>query len=190
MSWIWTGMLAVSVLCALLTGQGGLLAGAAIEGAQRAVTVGLSIAGPLCLWSGFGALMQKTGISACLTRLLHPVLSRLFPNAYHEEQTAGYISANVTANLLGLGNAATPMGIAAVRQMKRQSGTETATDEMCRFIVLNTASIQILPTTAASLRAASGAAHPFDILPAVWITSVCAAAAGLGAARLLQGRHR
>lgn len=190
MSFVWTGMLLASVVCALLTGQESALASAALEGAQKAVTVGLSIAGPLCLWSGFGALMQKTRLSAALTRLLRPVLSRLFPQSFSDAETAESISANVTANLLGLGNAATPVGIAAVKRMKRQSKTETATDEMCRFIVLNTASIQLLPTTVASLRAAAGAMRPFDILPAVWLTSVCSVAAGLGAARLFRGRKK
>ena len=96
----------------------------------------------------------------------------------------GYLTANVAANLLGLGNAATPMGIAAVRRMQQHSGSARATDEMCRLIVLNTASIQLLPTTVAAVRAANGAAAPFDILPAVWLTSVCSVTAGLLAAFL------
>lgn len=98
----------------------------------------------------------------------------------------GALSGNVTANLLGLGSAATPLGIDAVRRMQALARTNEATDEMCRLVVMNTASIQLLPTTVAALRGSLGSAAPFDILPAVWITSVFSVAAGLGAAALLQ----
>lgn len=189
MAWIWTGMVLTAVLCALLTGQTAQLAASAMEGAQNAVTAGLSIAGALCLWSGVGELMRRSGAGSFLSRLLRPFLSRLFPNAFEDTQTADCISANVTANVLGLGNAATPMGIAAVRRMKELQGTQDASDEMCRFVVLNTASVQLLPTTAASLRAAAGAAAPFDILPAVWVTSVFSVTVGLLAAKLCSLRR-
>lgn len=185
MSWMWAGMLLCALVSALLTGQGDALAAAAMEGAQNAVAVGLAIAGPLCLWSGFGTLLRRSGLSERLTRLLRPLLRRLFPSACQDTEAADCISTNVTANLLGLGNAATPMGIAAVKRMKHLSGSTAASDEMCRLVVLNTASIQLLPTTVASLRAASGAARPFDILPAVWLTSVCSVTVGLLAAKLL-----
>lgn len=183
-------MLFAAFAGSLLTGQVAALASAAMEGAQKGITVGLSIAGPLCLWSGFGTLMQRSGISNGLTRLLHPLLLRLFPAACRDRKASDCISANVTANLLGLGNAATPMGIAAVQRMRELSRTATANDEMCRFVILNTASVQLLPTTVASLRAASGAARPFDILPAVWITSVCSVTVGLLSAKLLEKRKR
>ena len=91
----------------------------------------------------------------------------------------GYLTANVAANLLGLGNAATPMGIAAVRRMQQRSGSARATDEMCRLIVLNTASIQLIPANVAAIRASLGCQRPFDILYAVWATSFTSAGAGL-----------
>lgn len=190
MSVVWTGMLLIALISGLLTGQGEILAAAAMEGAQNAITVGLSIAGPLCLWNGVGTLLQRNGMSGGLMRLLKPILCRLFPVAYKDQKAASCISANVTANLLGLGNAATPMGIAAVKRMKELTKGVAASDEMCRFIVLNTASVQLLPTTVATVRSAAGAAKPFDILPAVWITSVCSVTAGLLFARILQGRRQ
>lgn len=190
MSLIWTGMLLTAVVCGIVNGQGAALASAAMEGAQNAVRIALSIAGPICLWSGFGVLLQKSGVGRLLEWLLHPVLCRLFPSACKDKEAAGAISANVTANMLGLGNAATPMGIAAVRRMKALSGQQSASDEMCRLIVLNTASLQLLPTGVAALRASAGAAAPFDILPAVWLTSVCSVSAGLLAAYLLRGVRR
>lgn len=189
MAFIWTGMVLAAIVCAITGGQTAQLASSAMEGAQNAVTVGLSIAGPLLLWSGVSALLQRTGAKDALSRLLRPILSRLFPQSFQDPQAAGSISANVAANVFGLGNAATPMGIAAVQRMKTLSGRDDATDEMCRFVVLNTASVQLVPTTAAALRAAAGAAVPFDILPAVWLTSACSVGAGLLAAKLFSLRR-
>lgn len=189
MAFIFTGMVLAALICAVCTGQTAQLASGAMEGAQTAVTVCLSIAGPICLWSGVSALVRRTGAGERLSGLLRPVLSRLFPQSFRDRDAADSISANVAANVLGLGNAATPMGIAAVRRMKELSGSEDASDEMCRFVVLNTASVQLVPTTAAALRAAAGAAAPFDILPAVWLTSLCSVGAGLLAAKLFSLRR-
>lgn len=184
MTVIWTGMVVVSILCGLATGNGPAVAAAAMEGAAAAVELCLSMAGVLCLWMGVMEVMRRSGLSDGLSRLLRPVLRRLYPEFARDREVMDTISANVSANLLGLGNAATPMGIAAVRRMQQRSGSARATDEMCRLIVLNTASIQLLPTTVAAVRAANGAAAPFDILPAVWLTSVCSVTAGLLAAFL------
>ena len=182
MSWIFTGMLFGSVLFAALSGHGGALSAAAVEGAQAGVTLALSITGAVCLWSGVGKLMEKIGVTAFLSRLLSPVLGRIFPSTKKDARLAGSLSANVCANFLGLGNAATPMGIAAVRRLKDPKEPSLATDEMCRLIVLNTASIQFLPTNVAAVRSALGCASPFDILPAVWVSSLLSASLGVLAA--------
>ncbi len=182
MSWIFTGMLFFSVLFAALSGHGGALSAAAVEGAQAGVTLALSITGAVCLWSGVGKLMEKIGVTAFLSRLLSPVLGRIFPSTKKDARLAGSLSANVCANFLGLGNAATPMGIAAVRRLKDPKEPALATDEMCRLIVLNTASIQFLPTNVAAVRSALGCASPFDILPAVWVSSLLSASLGVLAA--------
>ena len=182
MSWIFTGMLLGSVLAAALSGKGGALSAAAVEGAQAGVKLALSIAGAVCLWSGVGKLMEKIGLTAQLSRFLSPVLGRIFPSAKKDPQLAGSLSANVCANFLGLGNAATPMGIAAARRLKNPGEPTLATDEMCRLIVLNTASIQFLPTNVAAVRSALGCPSPFDILPAVWVSSLLSASLGVLAA--------
>lgn len=182
MSWIFTGMLFFSILFAALSGHGGALSAAAVEGAQAGVTLALSITGAVCLWSGVGKLMEKIGVTAFLSRLLSPVLGRIFPSTKKDARLAGSLSANVCANFLGLGNAATPMGIAAVRRLKDPKEPALATDEMCRLIVLNTASIQFLPTNVAAVRSALGCASPFDILPAVWVSSLLSASLGVLAA--------
>ncbi len=179
MSWIWTGILLLSILSALVTGSGGALSAAALEGAQAGVTLAVSMAGAICLWSGVGRLMEAAGVTQALSRLLGPLLGRLFPSSRGDPALARSLSGNFCANLLGLGNAATPMGVQAARRLGRDG---TATDELCRLIVLNTASIQLIPANVAAVRSALGCAAPFDILPAVWLTSLCSAGLGVTAA--------
>lgn len=180
---IWCGICVFSLVSALLTGQGSALAAAVGAGTQAGITLGISIGGSLALWSGVGRLMEAGGLTEFLTRLLAPVLKRLFPEGMKKPEVARAVSGNVCANFLGLGNAATPMGIRAVQGMVRTPGV--ATDEMCRLIVLNTASIQLIPATVAAVRGSLGAARPFDILPAVWLTSLVSAGLGVTAAWLL-----
>ena len=191
MAWVWTGMVTLSLAFGLLTGSLDAVAGAALEGARTAIDLSLSMAGVLCLWSGVMEIMNACGLSAGLARLFRPVLRRLLPEAARDPETLAAVSANVSANLLGLGNAATPLGIRAARRMARGCGG-TASDELCLLVVLNTASIQLIPATIASVRAAAGCGTPFDILPAVWLASALSVAAGLTAARLLSrgGRRR
>ena len=183
MAWIWTGMAVLSILCGLATGRGDLVAAAAVEGAQAAVELCVSIAGMLCLWTGVMEIMRRSGLAEGLSRLLRPVLSALFPQVSKDRGVMDSISANVSANLLGLGNAATPLGIEAVRRMERKS-PGTASDAMCMLVVCNTASIQLIPTTVASVRAAAGSSSPFDILPAVWLASALSVGVGIAACKL------
>ena len=189
MTVIWTGMTAISLLCALAFGRGEALAAAALDGAAQAIQLGLSMAGVLCLWMGVMEVMRQAGLAEKLARLLHPVLRRLFPDFSRDQGVMDTIAANVSANLLGLGNAATPLGIRAATRMA-QGCNGVASDELCRLVVLNTASIQLLPTTVAAVRSAHGCAAPFDILPAVWLSSVLSVSAGLLAARGLQAVWR
>lgn len=183
MSWIWTGIMAVSVIAAILTGNGNELAAAIPQGAQAGVTLALSIAGSICLWTGVGKLMERAGLTGALSRLLKPLLGQLFPSYRSDPHLASSLSMNVCANFLGLGNAATPMGIQAAQRLAK--GADSANDELCRLIVLNTASIQLIPANVAAIRTALGCAAPFDILPAVWITSLSSTGIGLCSAWLL-----
>ena len=188
MAWVWTGMVLLSLIFGLATGNLDAVANAALEGAGTAVELSISMAGILCLWSGVMEIMNVCGLSAKLARAFRPLLRRLLPGAARDEETLAAVSANVSANLLGLGNAATPLGIRAARRMARGCGG-VASDELCRLVVLNTASIQLIPATIASLRAAAGCETPFDILPAVWLSSALSVTAGLLAAWLLSRRE-
>ncbi len=184
MSVIWTGMVVLSVFYGLLTGSGPAVAAAAVEGAAAAVELCLTMAGIMCLWMGVMEIMKRSGLSAALSRLLRPILCRLYPDFKRDKQTMDAVSANVSANLLGLGNAATPLGIQAARRMAQKT-PGVASDSLCMLVVCNTASIQLIPTTVASLRLAAGSAAPFDILPAVWLASAVSVAVGVLAAKLM-----
>lgn len=184
MTWIWSGMVLVSVVCGLALGRGPEVAEAAMEGAGAAVQLAISLAGMTCLWTGVMEVMKRAGLAEKLARLLAPILGRLFPTEVKDQAVMDSLSANVSANLLGLGNAATPLGIQAARGMAR--GSRTASDAMCMLVVCNTASIQLIPTTVATVRASAGAATPFDILPAVWLASGLSVLAGIGACLLLR----
>ena len=184
MAWIWTGMVVLSVGYGIYAGTIDAVGAAAMEGAAAAVELCLSMAGIMCLWNGVMAVMRSCGLTEGLSRLFRPVLGRLLPKACRDEETLSALSGNVSANLLGLGNAATPLGIKAAQRMAAGCGGR-ASDELCLLVMLNTASLQLLPTTVAGVRSALGAENAFDILPAVWLASVISVAAGLLVAKLL-----
>ena len=182
MGWIWTILLLISLVCSIINHAGTALAAAVMQGAQSGVTLAIAMAGSLLLWSGVGKLMEKIGLTEKLSRLLSPLLHRIFPSTRQDSVLSQHLSANICANFLGLGNAATPMGIQAAKRLASCSPGGFANDELCRLIVLNTASIQLIPASVAAIRVSHGCATPFDILPAVWVTSLCSASLGLLAA--------
>ena len=179
MSWVWTIMILLSVVAAMILGRGSELSEAVLEGAQTGVSLIFGMAGSICLWSGVGRVMECSGITQLLSKLFSPLLKRLFPDTQKDALLSQHLSANICANLLGLGNAATPMGILAAQRMAATGKPGIASDQLCRLVVLNTASIQLIPTSVAAVRLTAGCSTPFDILPAVWLTSLCSAALGL-----------
>ena len=185
LGWFWACTVIVGTVFAMVNGQGGAVSAAAVDGAAKAVELCIAMAGPLALWAGLGRLMERVGLTDGLAKLLSPVLGRLFPASRTDRELAGQLSANVTANLLGLGNAATPAGIRAAGRLRDPKNPDRATDGLCRLVVMNTASIQLLPTTVAAVRQSAGCASPFDILPCVWVSSILSVSAGLLAAKLL-----
>lgn len=182
---IWTALVLSALVCGAVNGRLDAVTAAALEGAGAAVELVLTMAGALCLWCGVMELLRRGGLAGALARRLRPLLGRLLPGAARDRETMEAVSANVSANLLGLGNAATPAGIRAAKRLAQGCGG-TASDDLCRLVVLNTASVQLLPTTVAAVRAGCGSAAPFDILPAVWVSSILSVSVGLLAARLLE----
>ena len=177
-------ILLLSTLFALFFGTSGETGSSLFEGAGKAVEFSLSIGGGICLWSAVMELMERCGMASAISKALRPLLVRLFPQAAKDRDTLDALSQNVSANLLGLGNAATPAGIRAAKGMAGLGAK--AEDELCLLVVLNTASIQLIPSTIAAVRASQGAVSAFDITPAVWISSLVSVCAGLGAAAVLR----
>ena len=174
----------LGTFAALLTGQVPAAGNAVLSGAEDVVPFCLSLAGGICFWSAVMELLERCGVARRLSGLLHRPLAHLFPHAARETSVMNALTENITANLLGLGNAATPAGIRAARGLAKLG--DSARDELCLLVVLNTASLQLLPTTIAALRATAGASAAFDILPAVWFSTACSLAAVLLAAALFR----
>lgn len=185
MNYIWVGMIALSVVSAAFQGRAEELAGAVINSAESAIALCLTLAGTICLWGGLMRIAEKSGMTRLISRLMRPLLSRIFPDLESTGETAQAISMNITANLLGLGNAATPLGLEAMRRMKGDSASKTATASMVKFVVINSAAFHLIPTTVAALRARYGAENPFDIMPAAWVSSLAALTVGLTLAQVL-----
>lgn len=177
MSYIIAGMFALAIVFGAVNGRMAEVSAAFMSGAGEAAKLCIDMCGAVCLWSGVMELMKRCGVSSLLSRRLRPFLSKIYPEAFADAECAGAITENFTANLLGLGNAATPAGIRAAKAMKRFLGEDSP--ELARLVVMNSASIQLIPTTVAAVRAASGAREPFDIIVCVWLASVCSVAVGL-----------
>ena len=170
----------VSLLFGVLCGNVTDLANAIPDGASGAVRVVLSLCGMMCLWSGLMEVLRRAGIIRRLSRLLSPLLRLFFPEAFRRGEGDEEISACISANLLGLGNAATPLGLCAMEKMQKHNKTPSqASHEQITFVVLNTASVTLIPASLLALRRAAGSENPFSIMIPVWITSLLCAAMAL-----------
>lgn len=179
---------ALSLVTAAFGGRMGEVSSAVIEKSGEAVELVISLCGVLCFWSGIMRVAQRAGLVDKLGRLLSPIVGALFKGVKRGGRAAGLITLNLAANILGLGNASTPLGIAAMKEIAREDETfdgTAASDDMVMLAVLNTSSLQIIPATAAALRSANGSAKPFDILPCVWIVSAYSAVVVVASAKLM-----
>lgn len=187
MNYIWSGMILLSLAVGFFTGNINEVVAAAIGGAAEAVTLCISLLGIMCLWTGLAKIGERAGLIDKIAVLLRPLTRFLFPRLNQKGAAIGAIVMNMVANLLGMGNAATPLGIAAMHELDKENNHRSiASNEMCMFAVINTASLQLIPTTVISLRQSFGSAEPSSIIVPVWITSICALAAGVAAAKLLK----
>lgn len=169
----------VSILFTVVTGDPAALSNGALDGASRAMELMFTLSGMMALWGGIMNVLQEAGWIRRLSRLLSPILRWVFPDAWRDTDTREKITAAVSANILGIGNAATPLALSAMEAMqKRNPIPARATDDMITLAVLATASFDLLPTTLIALRRSGGSAAPYAILPPVWITSLlCCTAA-------------
>lgn len=186
LSVVWVCFLVLALVCGAATGRLSEVTAAVGTGASEAVTLALGIAGLMGFWSGLMELIRASGLADKLARALRPILRPLFGAASRDKEAMELVSANVTANLLGLSNAATPLGLRAVDRLYTLSGRKGAPDPVLTLIIINTTSLQLIPSTVAAVRGACGAAAPFDIMPAVWIASIASVVVVLICGRLLR----
>ncbi|MBE7031699.1 MAG: hypothetical protein E7401_01910 [Ruminococcaceae bacterium] len=190
LNYIWCGMIVISFAAAMFTGKIEALTAGAIEGAASAVETCIGLLGSMCLWTGIAKVAENSGLINVFARLLRPVTKIIFPKLRQDSAAMRAIVMNMVANLLGMGNAATPLGIAAMRELDKENKHRTAaSDEMCMFVVINTASIQLIPSTVISLRQMYGSSDPSGIIVPVWVCSICAVVVGVMAAKIFQRRR-
>lgn len=175
-----------AIVFGVINGRISEVSSAVLEKSGEAVTLAISLCGIMCFWCGLMRVAEKAGLTRAAARLLAPIVGWLFGGLKKGGRAASLITMNLVANLLGLGNATTPLGISAMQAIAEETGSaDSANDSMIMLTVLNTASLQLIPTTAAGLRAANGAQSPLDILPCVWITSAYSLIVVVASARLM-----
>lgn len=183
--YIWAGLMLCAIVFGVACSRGAEVTQALFSGAGDAVTLCMTLCGTVCFFSGLMKVAEKAGITRAAARAMKPLFKLLFKGLDPNGAAAQAICMNISANVMGLGNAATPFGLEAMKRLHEQSGGNVASDHMITFVVLNTASIQLIPTTIAVLRAKYQSAEPMDIITAIWIASAASLTAGLVFAALL-----
>lgn len=182
-------MIIVSFVVAVFTGNVETITNGALEGAAAAVETCIGLLGSMCLWTGLAKVAENSGLVDVFAKFLRPITKIIFPKLKANSAALRAIVMNMVANLLGMGNAATPLGIAAMKELDRLNGRKNrASNEMCMFVVVNTASIQLIPSTVISLRQMYGSLNPTEIVVPVWICSVCVLTIGVMAAKIFEKR--
>ncbi|AEY64461.1 nucleoside recognition domain-containing protein [Clostridium sp. BNL1100] len=186
LNYIWIGLLMIGFAFGIVNGRLDDVTKAAMDSAQTAITVCVGLLGVMCLWTGLMKIAEKSGLIRIIGRAVRPVLRFLFPEIPKDHPALGAIVMNLVANFLGLGNAATPLGLKAMKELQSiNKDKKTATNAMCMFLVLNTAAIQLVPANIIALRTSEGSKKPAEIIICIWIASVCATIMGIIAAKML-----
>lgn len=184
MTYIWCGMIILSFITAAVTGRMDETVNAMLEGTQTAVSTLISFAGAMCFWTGIMKIAENSGISELLCRIIRPVVRMLFPSA--GEKARYYISMNITANILGMGNASTPMGMLAAEELDRENkNPHRPSDNMCMLVVLNTTCFQLIPSTIIALRSGAGAHNPASVILTIWIASAVSVVIGAASVKIM-----
>ena len=182
---VWPIFIILSFTYAIFSGNLDNLNSSIFESTQSAVNLSLNLLGTICLWNGIMQIASKTSVVGKLTKFLKPIINFLFPEIDKNSTIHKEISMNMIANILGLGNAATPLGIKAMKSMQRENkDKKTLSNSMAMFIVLNTASMQLIPTTVIAIRNSLGSTNPTKIVFPVWIATICAAITGITITKL------
>ncbi len=188
LNYIWSGMLVVGFLYGIANGRASEVTKAAIDSAGKAIELAIALLGIMCLWTGIMAVAEKSGMIRIISAVFRPFLKLIFPGIPKNHPAVGAVVMNLSANFLGLGNAATPLGLKAMTELQKLNPDKSrATDAMCMFLVLNTAAVQLIPSTVIAIRVNAGSANPTEIIVTVWIASVCATIAGIIFAKIFAG---
>lgn len=186
---LWPIFIILSIIYALFCGNIEQVSNGFFESASSAVQLTLTFFGTICLWNGIMQIAKEAGLMKQLTKTLKPILTFLFPKLKKQSKAYEEIAMNFIANLLGLGNAATPLGLKAMKSLQQENTQkETLSNEMATLIVLNTASLQLIPTNVIAIRSSLGSQAPSSIIVAVWIATVVAAFVGITATKILMKR--
>jgi len=177
---LWPIFIIISIVYGIITGNVSNINNAVFESTESAVELCLTLLGTMCLWSGIMEIASKTKLIDKINKLLNGLMKFLFPDIKKEDKEYKEITMNITANILGLGNAATPLGLKAMKELQKENiDKEELSDNMMMLIVLNTASLQIIPTTIIAIRSSLGSTNPTKIIFPVWISTICAAIVGI-----------
>jgi len=186
LNFIWPIFIIVSFAYAILNGRVSDVNNSIFNSTKSAVDLSISLLGTTCLWTGIMQIASNTNIVKHLSKLLNPIMKKLFPDIKKEEKVHNEITMNIIANIMGLGNAATPLGLKAMKSMQiKNKDKNKLSNSMCIFIVLNTASIQLIPTTVIAIRSSLGSNNPTAMIIPVWIATICAAVVAVLSAKLL-----
>lgn len=186
LNYIWFAMLIIGFFVGIMNGRVSEVTQAVVDSSKSAVEISIGLLGIMCLWTGLMEVAEKSGIIRGIAKAVRPVMRFLFPGIPKGHPAGGAIVMNLVANFLGLGNAATPLGIKAMNELQKlNSNKDTATNEMSMFLVLNTACIQFIPATVIALRSASGSKNPAEIIGTIWVASICASTVGIIATKIL-----
>lgn len=187
MNYIWTFLIVFSLVSAIYYGNIGELSSGIINSGNTAVNLCISLLGTFCLWNGIMNVAEKSGLSKAFAKLLSPVLCRIFKGMKYDDEALLPISLNISSNLLGLSNAATPLGIEAMKRLAESNKNKTIPDNnMVLFVVMNTAALRLIPTTVAALRAKHQSENPLEIILSSIITSVTALTIGILTAKIFE----
>lgn len=191
LNYIWFGMLVFGIIVGILNGRVDAVTQAIVDSSKSAIELSIGLLGIMCLWTGLMDVAEKSGIISMISRAARPVLKFLFPGIPKNHPALGTIVMNLVANFLGLGNAATPLGLKAMGELQKLNRKkDTATNEMSMFLVLNTSCIQLIPATIIALRSAAGSENPTVIIGPIWFASICATTAGIIAMKIFSAFGR
>ena len=179
LNYIWSGMILVSIAVSFVNGTADKVCTAICEGAETGITLALGIAGIMAFWTGIMKIAEESGLVKIIAGLFRPVIGFLFPEAKKDSSVCGSVAMNMTANFFGMGNAATPLGLNAMKKLSGYSSKGKASNSMCMLAVVNSASIQLIPSTLIAVRSAMGSAAPSEIIVPIWIVSVATFAFGV-----------